>query len=51
MNLPRSQGEEKMIKDSTARNRPLGSDPWVQRLAKQLRLHQALRPRGRPLGW
>jgi putative transposase len=51
VNLPQNEAEEKMVKESIARNRPAGSDPWVQRIAGELSLDHTLRPRGRPVGW
>jgi hypothetical protein len=51
VNLPQSESEEKRVKESIARGRPLGSDPWTQRIARQLALNHTLRPRGRPVGW
>ncbi|MGA2442100.1 MAG: transposase [Tepidisphaeraceae bacterium] len=51
VNLPQSEAEEKTVKQCIARNRPAGSDPWVQRMAKALSLGHTLRPRGRPVGW
>jgi putative transposase len=51
VNVPQNEAEEKMVKDCIARNRPAGSDPWVQRIAKALSLEHTLRPRGRPVGW
>ena len=51
VNLPQGDAEEKMIKDCISRNRPAGSDPWVQKIARELGLDYTLRPRGRPVGW
>jgi putative transposase len=51
VNLPQNEAEEKMVRDCLERNRPMGSDRWVHRMARQLRLDHTLRPRGRPLGW
>jgi hypothetical protein len=46
--LPQSESEEKMVKESIARGQPLGSDPWMQRIARELALGHTLRPPGRP---
>jgi putative transposase len=51
VNLPQNEAEEKMVRDCLERNRPMGSDRWVHRMARQLDLRHTLRPRGRPLGW
>jgi putative transposase len=51
VNLLQSETEEKMVKESIARNRPVGSDSWTQRVAKELGLEYTPRPRGRPVGW
>jgi putative transposase len=44
--LPRAQAEA--IRTSVRRDRPLGSERWVKRMAQKLGLQQTLRPRGRP---
>ena len=36
------------MKTSIERNRPLGRDAWVQRMAGKLKLEHTLRPEGRP---
>ncbi len=51
VNLPQGEAAEKMVKESIKRNRPLGGDGWVRRMAERLNLGYTLRPRGRPLGW
>ena len=51
VNLPQGEGEEKMVAEAIRRNRPLGSEPWLRRRVKTLRLEHTFRPRGRPLGW
>jgi len=51
VNLPADPAEDKLMTESIARNRPVGSESWVRRTAKALGLEQSLRPRGRPLGW
>jgi putative transposase len=51
VNSPQTQADEKRVQESILRNRPAGSEPWVQRMAKALALNHTLRPRGRPLGW
>jgi len=40
-----------MIRDAIERNRPVGSEPWVQQTARSLGLEKSLLPRGRPVGW
>ena len=40
-----------MIRDAIRRNRPVGSEAWVERTPGALGLEQSLRPRGRPVGW
>ncbi len=51
VNLPQGEAAEKMVKESIKRNRPLGGDGWVRRMAERLNLGYTLRPRGRPVGW
>jgi hypothetical protein len=51
VNLPADPAEDKLMTESIARNRPVGSESWVRRTAKALGLEQSLRPRGRPMGW
>ena len=50
VNSPQSDAEEASMKEHIARNRPLGSQPWIHRTARTLHLQQTLRPRGRPKG-
>ena len=49
MSLPQSEVEEKMVLDSVARSRPVGSDSWMQRMAKASDMGPILRSRGRPV--
>jgi len=49
-NLPQSEAEEKMVKDSIVRNQRMGNDSWTQRIVRELGLDYTLRPRGRPVG-
>jgi putative transposase len=51
VNEPQTQKEEEAMARHIQRNRPLGSVEWMGRTARELRLEQTLRPRGRPLGW
>ena len=51
VNLPGDEQDETMIRDAIERNRPVGSDQWVQQTARSLGLEKSLRPRGRPVGW
>ena len=51
VNLPTIEAEEKMVKLSLDRGRPLGSEAWARKTAGTLRLEHTLRPRGRPEGW
>jgi len=51
VNLPQSEAEEKIVKESIARNRPAGDSAWIRRIAGELGLDYSLRPRGRPMGW
>jgi putative transposase len=51
VNSPQTDAEEQAMQLSMKRNRPLGSQPWVQTVARRLDLQQTLRPRGRPVGW
>jgi putative transposase len=44
--MPQKQIER--VRQSIARDRPLGSDAWVVRMAKRSGLQQTLRERGRP---
>jgi putative transposase len=45
---PQSEAELIALRQSVARNRPLGSEGWTERTAKRLQLAYTLRPRGRP---
>jgi len=51
VNLPQNEAEEKMVKDSIKRSRPLGSEIWTGRMVNHLSLQHTMRPRGRPAGW
>jgi hypothetical protein len=51
VNLPQTEADEKMVRETIARNRPAGSEVWVKRMADELDLSYTLRPRGRPVGW
>ena len=51
VNLPQSEAEEAAMREHIARNRPMGREAWVRKMASSLHLQQTLRPRGRPKGW
>jgi putative transposase len=51
VNLPQTDEEEAAMRRHIERNRPLGSEGWMDRTVKALHLEQTLRPRGRPTGW
>jgi putative transposase len=51
VNSPQDESQETTIKQHILRNRPLGSERWVQHTARALHLQQTLRPQGRPKGW
>jgi len=51
VNQPQTQAEEDAIQLHIARNRPFGDAAWVAKKARQLRLENTLRPRGRQPGW
>ena len=51
VNLPADEQQGTMIRDAIRRNRPVGSEAWVERTARALGLEQSLRPRDRPVGW
>jgi hypothetical protein len=36
------------VRQSVERDRPLGSEAWMKKMAAKLGLEQSLRPRGRP---
>ncbi len=48
VNQPQSEAELASVAQSIKRGSPLGSDIWVKRTAKRLRLESTLRPHGRP---
>jgi putative transposase len=50
VNQPQREGDEERVRQSIERNRPLGGDAWVRRMAQRLKLTHTLRPRGRPPG-
>jgi putative transposase len=50
VNQPQRAAEEDRVRQSIQRNRPLGGDAWVRRMAQRLKLTHTLRPRGRPPG-
>jgi len=43
-----AEAELRRVRESVARDRPLGSAAWARRVAARLGLAQSLRPRGRP---
>ncbi|MGD1278615.1 MAG: transposase [Tepidisphaeraceae bacterium] len=51
VNSPLGETDEKMVQTALQRNRPVGIDSWVKRIAGELGLQQSLHPRGRPVGW
>jgi putative transposase len=51
VNRPQTPEEESAIELALARNRPLGEESWVRKMAQRYDLHSTLRPRGRPPGW
>ena len=48
LDRPQNAREEEAVRTSIARNRPLGDDAWVRRMATKLHLSHTLRPPGRP---
>jgi putative transposase len=42
------QAKVQMIRTAIERDRPLGNEAWVRRMAAKLGLEHTLRPRGRP---
>ncbi len=51
VNGEQEEAQESAVKLSMERGRPFGKEGWVQRTARELKLEQTLRPRGRPVGW
>ena len=52
VNQPQNDAEERAIRTSLSRGRPLGDEQWVRRTAHRFDgLQTTLRPRGRPKGW
>jgi putative transposase len=51
VNLPQAESEEKIMKVSIQRSRPLGSPAWIARTAAALGMEWTIRPRGRQKGW
>jgi len=47
---PQTEPELASLRLCLARDRPFGTDPWVESTAKTLGLENSLRPRGRPPG-
>ena len=50
VNRPETANELEELRCSAQRGRPFGSEGWVVRMAKRLRLESTLRSRGRPKG-
>jgi putative transposase len=48
VNRPQSEAELIALRQSVARNRPFGSEGWMERTAKRLHLAYTINPRGRP---
>lgn len=48
LNAPMREPHLKQIRTSIARDRPLGTEHWVQRVCRRLRLPSTIRPIGRP---
>jgi putative transposase len=48
VNQPLEKQEQQRLRESIRRERPLGCDSWVKKIAAKLGLQQTLRPRGRP---
>jgi putative transposase len=48
VNRPLAQTELEALKASEMRGRPLGSQTWIERTARRLKLDQTLRSEGRP---
>ncbi len=48
VNTPQTEAELDALRHSVRRGTPFGGEVWVERVAKQLGLEAALRPRGRP---
>ena len=50
LNQQQRDSDEQRVRQSIARNRPLGDDEWVTRTARKMNLSHTLRPPGRPKG-
>jgi putative transposase len=48
VNQPQTESEVAALQNSIKRGKPFGSDVWMKRTAKKLRLESTMRPRGRP---
>lgn len=48
VNQPLTAKETRRVQDSLERDRPLGSDRWVDQIVKRLRLEHTVRREGRP---
>lgn len=48
VNEPQTETDVEAIRRSIARGQPFGTEPWIQKIVKQLGLESTLRPRGRP---
>jgi putative transposase len=48
VNMPQTISEIEALQRSVKRGSPYGSDVWISRTAKRLKLESTLRPRGRP---
>jgi putative transposase len=48
VNTPLTEAEQKQVHRSLDRSCPLGSEGWVESVARRLKLESTLRPRGRP---
>ena len=48
VNEPLSARELQAVRRSTRRGQPVGSGPWVESIARRLKLECTMRPRGRP---
>ena len=48
VNEPMSEADRRRVRDSMERDRPLGTDAWLRRIAGCLGLEYTLNPRGRP---
>jgi hypothetical protein len=51
VNRPQTQSELEAIQTAGKRGRPLGSDTWVQGVARRYGLQATLQDRGRQTGW